>query len=99
MKTILKKQISILKMLAAMLFIFTFSSCSKVSSHCEEWEVTDEHTIYGTCLLDLCGGDGTYKLVFCGDGLKDAKPGNSVVINDDGCCRLTRTFKRLVRTL
>ncbi len=99
MKTILKRQISILKMLIIALIILIFSSCKKEKSHCEEWEVTDEHTIYGNCLLDLCGGDGTYKLVFCGNGLKDAKPGNTVVTSDDGCCRLTRTFKRLLRTL
>ncbi len=98
MKTMLDKQISILEMLAIILIISTFSSCSKVSSQCEEWEVTDEYSIYGSCLL--CGGSPkTLNLVFCGDGLKDAKAGNTVVISDDGCCRLTRTFKRLLRTL
>jgi hypothetical protein len=99
MKTILNKQISTLKLLAAALTILVFSSCTKETSHCEEWEVTDEPVVYGSCVLDLCSGGGTFKLVFCGDGLKDAKTGNTVVISDDGCCRLTRTFKRLLRTL
>lgn len=104
MKTILNEKISTLRMLAIILFIFTFSSCKKVSTHCEEWEVTDDRISInsgnGTCLIDLgCGGSRTLSLVFCGDGLKDAKPGNTVVISDDGCCRLTRTFKRLLRTL
>ena len=100
MKTILNKQISTLKMLAAALIILIFSSCTKETSHCEEWEVTDESSVYGNCTIDLCGGNtGNLNLIFCGDGLKDAKPGNTVIISDDGCCRLTRTFKRLVRTL
>jgi len=99
MKAIFYKQISTLRILAVILFIFTFSSCKKVSNHCEEWAVTDEPVAYGSCISDICGGGGTFKLVFCGDGLKDAKAGNTVVISDDGCCRLTRTFKRLVRTL
>ncbi|HEY5408066.1 MAG TPA: hypothetical protein VIJ92_13310 [Ginsengibacter sp.] len=98
MKTILNSQISILKMLAIILFIFTFSSCKKVSNHCEEWEVTDEYSVYGNCFF--CDGNNrTLTLVFCGDGLKDAKAGNTIVMSDDGCCRFTRTFKRLVGTL
>src|SRR5450631_2007013 len=98
MKTILNKQISTLKMLAAALIILIFSSCTKETSHCQEWEVTDELSVYGSCTM--CGGvTGTFNLVFCGDGLKDAKPGNTVVLSDDGCCRRIRTFKRLVRTL
>jgi H+/gluconate symporter-like permease len=100
MKTILNKQISTLKMLAVALIILIFSSCTKETSHCQEWEVTDERSVYGSCQIDLCGGStGTFNLVFCGDGLKDAKPGNTVVISDDRCCRLIRTFKRLVQSL
>ena len=98
MKTILNKS-STLKMLAAALIILVFSSCTKETSHCEEWEVTDEPVVYGSCILDLCSGRGTFKLVLCRDGLKDAKPGNTVVISDDGCCRWYRTFNHLVRTL
>jgi len=45
MKTLFNNQISALKMLATILFIFTFSSCSKVSSKCEEWEVMDERVV------------------------------------------------------
>jgi hypothetical protein len=99
MKSILNKRISALKMLAAVLIILIFSSCAKETSHCEEWEVTDEPVVYGSCIIDLCSGGGTFKLVFCGDSSKDAKAGNTVVISDDGCCRLTRTFRHLVRTL
>ena len=101
MKTILDKEISALKILAIILFIFTFSSCKKVSSQCEEWQVTDERSGMGSgCVIDLgCGGSKTLNLVFCGDGLKDAKPGNIVIISDDACCRVTRTFRHLVRTL
>jgi hypothetical protein len=63
MKTILDKEISALKMLAAALIILIFSSCTKEISHCEEWEVTDEHSVYGTCVW--CGGNtGTFNLVF-----------------------------------
>jgi hypothetical protein len=104
MEAIFYKQIAALRMLAIVLFIFTFSSCSKVSSQCEEWEVTDERfgigAGNGSCEIDLgCIGSRALNLVFCGDGLKDAKAGNTIVISDDGCCRLTRTFKRLLRTL
>ncbi len=100
MKSILDKEMSAWRMLVIILFVFTFSSCKKVSSQCEEWEVTDERSGIGSgCVIDLgCGGSKTLNLVFCGDGLKDAKQGNTVVISDDGCCRLTRTFKHLVRS-
>jgi len=97
-KSIVNKLILALKILAAALIILIFSSCTKEASHCEEWEVMDEYSVNGSCLL--CGGSNkTLNLVFCGDGLKDARSGNTVVISDDGCCRLTRTFKRLLRTL
>jgi len=97
MQSIYNRQISLLKMLTTALIIYSFSSCIKVKNHCEQWEVTDERTLNGSCTFDLCSGGGTFNMVFCGDGLKDAKPGNTIVINNDGCCILTRTFKRMIR--
>jgi len=97
MQKLYNKQISLLKMLATALAIFTFSSCIKVKNHCEEWKVTDENTLNGSCPLDLCSDGSTSNIVFCGDGLKDAKPGNTIIISNDGCCTLTRTFIRMIR--
>ncbi len=99
MKTILNKGISTLKMLTAALIILIFSSCTKeTKNHCEEWEVTDEYSIIGACTF--CGGTNTtLTQVFCGDSLKDAIAGNTIVLSDDGCCRLIRTFQHLIRTL
>ncbi|RXK58490.1 hypothetical protein ESA94_17795 [Lacibacter luteus] len=74
------------------------STCSKVNSNrnCEEWEVTDRKSYSGTGFDWSCAGSRTLQLVFCGDALKDASPGNTKIISS-GECTTTRTFNRFIK--
>ena len=76
---------------------FFFATCVKVNTpKCEVWEVTDEKNYLGSGIDWSCAGKRTYQLVFCGDALKDARPGNTKVIGG-GDCQTTRTFVRFIR--
>jgi len=76
---------------------FFLATCVKVNTpKCEEWEVTDQKNYLGTGIDWSCSGKRTYQLVFCGDQLKNARPGNSIVIGG-GDCQTTRTFNRFVK--
>ncbi|MGH2563002.1 MAG: hypothetical protein ACRDE5_00720, partial [Ginsengibacter sp.] len=81
--------------------VCTFSSCTKQTTDCEVWEVTygsPEGGTIGSCGIDLnCGDHRTLQLLFCGDRLKDAKAGNTIIINDDSCCTKTMTFNRFIK--
>ena len=80
--------------LSAILFL-AVSSCLKSNlPECEKWEVKEEGAI--RCWADFSCTDKTRQIILCGDGLKDASAGNTVIIRDDDCCRLTRTFIRIV---
>jgi len=82
--------------LSATLFL-AVSSCSKENlPGCERWEVTDEH-FTGGCIDLSCSGSRTLQLDFCGEGLKDAKIDNTVILSEDQCCKRTRTFKRFIK--
>ena len=82
----------------AAIVLLTFSACSKENPpQCEEWEVTDARYNVGGCIDFSCAGSRTLQLSFCGDDLKDAKTGNTVIISEDQCCKKTRTFKRFIR--
>jgi hypothetical protein len=84
-------------LLAAILFL-AVSSCSKENlPKCEKWEVTDEGVLLNGCIIDLGCGTRTLQLDFCGDGLKDAKAGNTIILSEDQCCKKTRTFERFIR--
>ncbi len=80
--------------------IVIFSSCSKENPPpCEEWEVVYEKNNIGGCNDLGCAGSRTLQLIFCGDALKDAKTGNTVITSEDQCCRKTMTFNRFVRKI
>ena len=80
--------------LSAILFL-AVSSCSKYKPpECEKWEVKEEGAL--KCIADFSCIDRTRQLQFCGDALKDAYAGNTLIIRDDDCCKVTRTFIRIV---
>jgi hypothetical protein len=80
--------------LAAILFL-AVSSCLKSNlPKCEKWEVKEEGAL--GCWVEFSCTDKTRQVILCGDGLKDASAGNIVIIRDDDCCEVTRTFIRLV---
>ncbi len=84
---------------AILLIILSFFlvTCVKVNQQkCEEWEVTDRKTYSGNGIDWSCSGSRTYQLVFCGDALKDASPGNTKVLGS-GDCITTRTFVRFIK--
>ena len=80
--------------------LIIINSCSKYDPpKCELWEVRDYEYSTGNsgCGIDWsCGGSRTMQLNFCGDALDDARVGNSIFINDETCCKKTRTFIRRV---
>ena len=93
MKTLLSNIVG--KSLLAAMISLAVSSCSKGNlPKCEKWEVKEEGALQ--CIFDLSCMDRTRQLQFCGDALKDAFAGNSVIIRDDDCCTVTRTFVRIV---
>ena len=79
----------------AAIILLTFTACSKYVSECEEWEVEHMEFITGACFISLgCGGNDTRQMFICGEALKDAKPGNSIILRENQCCRYTRRFIR-----
>ncbi|HEY0678870.1 MAG TPA: hypothetical protein VGD17_11325 [Chitinophagaceae bacterium] len=79
------------------IILFLTLSCKKIKPYnCQLWEVTDAKSNAGNCIDWSCAGIRTYNLYFCNDGLKDAIPGNVVVLSEDDCCRRTRTFNRRI---
>ncbi len=99
MKTLLTNTITIAEVILAAIFLLAFSACSKESSpKCEKWEVEDVGTIINNtgCGITLDCGRKTLQLSFCGDDLKDASAGNTILLSEDDCCRKTRTFIRLI---
>ena len=77
---------------------FFLATCTKTNKQkCEVWEVTDTKKYIGSGIDWACAGSRTYQLVFCGDGLKDASPGNKKVIGTGGDCETTRTFVRFIK--
>ena len=100
MKTLLTNTITLAKGILAAIFILTFSACSKILPNCEKWEVEDVGTAINT---PGCGiivwdcGQKTLQLSFCGEALKDAIAGHTILLGEYDCCRKTRTFKRRIR--
>ena len=76
-------------------YSWAVSSCSKYKPpECEKWEVKEEGAL--KCIADFSCINRTRQLQFCGDALKDASAGNTIIIRDDDCCKVTRTFMRIV---
>ncbi len=87
-----------LKVLLAAILLLTFSACSKENPpQCEEWEIVDERFNIGGCNGYGCSGSRTLQLIFCGEALKDAKAGNTIILSEDQCCKKTRTFTRFIQ--
>jgi hypothetical protein len=98
MKTLLKnaKRVTVTSLLIVCLLVF--SSCSKESiPKCEKWEVEDVGHFKDGCLFSFSCRERTLQLSFCGDGLKEAKAGNTITIGGSDCCKTTRTFIRKVQ--
>lgn len=89
-----------MKTLLAAIFLLAFSACSKeIMPKCEKWEVEDAGSFInnpGCGFYSDCGRK-TLQLSFCGDALKDARAGNTILLGEYNCCRKTRTFIRLMR--
>ena len=74
--------------------IFFFQLSCKKTDRCETWEVSDSCTETGSCYYLGCNNrSGTFQKGFCGEGLKDARAGNTIII-EGGCTTITRTFIR-----
>ena len=73
------------------------STCKKESLKCEEWEVEDAKHNIGGCIDWSCAGSRSYHLIFCGESLKEARAGNTIVLSEDQCCKRTRTFIRFIQ--
>ncbi|HEX6332868.1 MAG TPA: hypothetical protein VFZ78_01505 [Flavisolibacter sp.] len=74
-------------------------SCAYEAPDCEKWEIRDDEyvNVNPPCGINwACGGSRTMQLTFCGESLEDAKAGNTINLNNDPCCRKTRTFIRRV---
>jgi hypothetical protein len=97
------KQSPKINWMTAVIVAISFSACSKQTNNCQEWEVTYDCTInitgpIGSCGIVLdCGGTRTMNALFCGDQLKDAKPGNTITIGQDQCSITTMTFNRQIK--
>lgn len=80
-----------------------FATCKVDLPLCEEWEVTDKESSSGSlpdCSIDWsCGGSRTLNLEFCGESLKDASAGNTIILNATTCCKTSRTFVRRIRRI
>ncbi|MFT3746976.1 MAG: hypothetical protein QM768_01610 [Agriterribacter sp.] len=97
----MKQAAGILKNFAALISLLLFLTCTK-SPQCEEWEVKDEKYFKGNvtngCFADWsCTGSRTFTLTFCGESLRDARAGNTVILSKSQCCESTRTFIRFIR--
>ena len=69
-------------------------SCIKKTDRCETWEVQDSCTETGSCYYLGCNNrTGTFQKSFCGEGLKNGRAGNTIII-EGGCTTITRTFVR-----
>ena len=98
MKPTLIDRIAIIKLSSPITLLLAFSACSKESiPTCEKWEVEDIGHIKEGCFWDLSCGRRTLQLRFCGDGLNDAKAGNTITTYETDCCETTRTFIRKVQ--
>ena len=81
------------KFTAFIIFILFQLSCKK-TDRCETWEVSDICTETGSCYYLGCNNrNGSFQKTFCGEGLKNARTGNIIII-EGGCTTITRTFIR-----
>jgi hypothetical protein len=93
MKTLTSK----IQILITLILLLAVTSCSKQSVKCETWQIEDDGTLKEGCILDFSCGSKTLNLTFCGDELKNAKAGNTIILSEDDCCKKTRTFVKLVK--
>jgi hypothetical protein len=100
MKKLLIHIMTLIKVSLAAILLLAFSASSKENPHeCEEWEVVIERFNIDGCIDWSCAGSRTLQLSYCGDALKDAKVGNTVILSEDQCCKKTLTFKRFIRKM
>ena len=78
----------------ALAFLFLIQLSCKKSDRCETWEVNDSCTETVSCYYLGCNNrTDTFQKGFCGEGLKNARAGNTIII-ECGCTTITRTFVR-----
>jgi len=89
--------IKVIKLLLIAMLLCVSRSCTKENSQkCEKWEVTYESFNIGACIDFSCGGRRTVQLFFCDKDLANARPGNTIIISQDQCCKKTMTFIRFI---